>query len=114
MNAASALPLSATLTSLVRAVPGVTTVYAAAPLPSVMATTIIAAATHRPPPADLVSVSARGDSAEILVVIGVTDDEPAPDVCRRVHGATSTFLKERGDGIDYLVKVRIGSIGSIG
>lgn len=110
MNATPALPLSAELTSLARAVPGVTTVYAAAPLPSVVASTIVAAATHGPPPMDLVSISAHGSTAEVLVVIGVTDDEPAPEVCRRVHSATSRFLEARHDGIDYLVKVRIGSI----
>ena len=102
--------LSADLTTLVRSVSGVTTVYDAG--------SSIGRALGKV--ADLVS-GRRGDTAPILVKdpsagitvsvsIGVADAASAAEVCRRVHDAIAEHLAARGEAASEIA-VQVSSIG---
>lgn len=111
MNLAGTDELSAELTDIIRGVAGVNAVYAAMPLLSTIVSTISTASSGAIAASpNLVSFERRDDAVEVLVSIGVGSEEPAPEVCRRVHDVVAVFLAAREGDMPYEIAVKVGSV----
>jgi hypothetical protein len=103
--------LSYQLTQMLRKVPGVTTVYASKPLLVKVAQAVVDAVKNEPAGAHLVTVSSGEGGLDVEAYIGVTDEEPAPVVCRRAHDAIREYLGEHGEQDAARVIVKVGRVG---
>lgn len=99
------------LTQMLRKVPGVTAVYATKPVVAKVISAVVEAVKNEPAGVHLVSVSSTDDGLDVTAYIGVTDDEPAPSVCRRAHDAIRSFVAENSDSVASVVSVKIGRVG---
>lgn len=99
------LPQSDRLDEVVLAVPGVDTLYSAAPLIAIVITTAVDALTRRPPSANSVLISREKAGLSVAVKIGVTDGYAATEVCRLVHDAIVDHLQ--GNSEDEIVEVAV-------
>ena len=99
------------LTRMLRNVDGVHTVYATKPIVPTLVTAVVEFVKNEPVGVHLVSVRDGADGVEIEACIGVTADEPAPDVCRRAHAALNNFFVENGQPTPSSIAVSIGRVG---
>lgn len=99
------------LTQMLRKVPGVTAVYATKPLLAKVVGAVVEAVKNEPAGAHLVTLTETEAGLEVVAYIGVTDEEPAPDVCRRAHDAIREFVGERHEGDVAAIAVKIGRVG---
>jgi hypothetical protein len=98
------------LTRMLRNVPGVHTVYATKPLVPTLVSAVVEFVKNEPVGVHLVRVSDGEAGVEIEACIGVTRDEPAPEVCRRAYAALNTFFVEHGQPEPAAITVRIGRV----
>ncbi|TFD72032.1 hypothetical protein [Cryobacterium fucosi] len=105
------LPQTDRLDEAVLAVPGVDTLYSAAPLVATVITTAVDALTRRPPSANSVLVSREKAGLSVAVKIGVTDGHAATEVCRRVHDAIVEHLHGHEEHEIAEVTVTVARIG---
>ncbi|TFC13238.1 hypothetical protein E3O19_12250 [Cryobacterium algoritolerans] len=105
------LPPADHLDEAVLAVPGVDTLYSAAPLIATVITSAVDALTRRPPSANSVLVARDKAGLSVAVKIGVTDGYAATDVCRRVHDAIMEHLRGRADQEIAEIAVTVARIG---
>ena len=99
------------LTQMLRKVPGVTAVYATKPVIAKIFSAVVEAVKNEPAGVHLVNVTPTQDGLDISAYIGVTDEEPAPDVCRRAHDAIREFVAENSETDAAVVQVKIGRVG---
>ena len=99
------------LTRMLRNVEGVHTVYATKPIVPTLVTAVVEFVKNEPVGVHLVSVRDGDNGVEIDACIGVTGDEPAPDVCRRAHAALNDFFLENGQPEPAAISVNIGRVG---
>lgn len=104
--------LSERLTAVIRAVPGVTTVYRSTPLLAglVAATAALAPGGRAQPPLALVDQSSG--ATIVTVTIGVGDGQAAPEICGSVHDSIADYLSESGAPEPFIIRVTIGSISA--
>ena len=106
--------LSAELETVVRSVPGVTTVYPAAPLIATIVSTVVdavvGALTQRDTVPTLVTLSTGKAGLKVSASIGVTDADSAADVCRRVYDTIAAHPTLRAVGPIDIITVRVSSI----
>ena len=105
------LPPADRLDEAVLAVPGVDTLYSAAPLIATVITTAVDALTRRPPSANSVLVAREKTGLSVAVKIGVTDGYAATEVCRRVHDAIVEHLHGYEEHEIAEVTVTVARIG---
>ena len=107
-----AVELPDELSAVVRSLPGVSTIYSSAPVHATVATHLAKVVVRERPgePSVLVAAGERGTT--VTVTIGVSDVEPATDVCRRVHDAILDHVVARGLPTPAAIEVRVASIGS--
>ena len=103
--------LSRELTRLVRQVQGVTAVYASQPLVTSVIVTIVDQVRSEALGARLVSTAYRDSGIDVSATIGVGDDEPAGEVCRRVSRALRDHVARRSGMQPGTVRVTVGSVG---
>ena len=99
------------LTQMLRKVPGVTAVYATKPLLAKVVGAVVEAVKNEPAGGHLVTVTETDAGLDVVAYIGVTDDEPAPEVCRRAHDAIRDLVGERHELGAATVSVKIGRVG---
>lgn len=99
------------LTQMLRKVPGVTAVYATKPVLAKVVGAVVEAVKNEPAGAHLVSVEETDDGIDVTAYVGVTADEPAPEVCRRAHDAIRSYVAEHHDAPLGLVRVKVGRVG---
>ncbi len=105
------LPPADRLDEAVLAVPGVDTLYSAAPLIATVITSAVDALTRRPPSANSVVVAHEKTGLSVAVKIGVADGYAATEVCRRVHDAIVEHLREYEEQEIAEVAVTVARIG---
>ncbi len=105
------LPPADRLDEAVLAVPGVETLYSAAPLIATVITSAVDALTRRPPSVNSVLVARDEAGLSVAVKIGVTEGYAATDVCRRVHDAIMELLRGRADQEIAEIAVTVARIG---
>jgi hypothetical protein len=103
--------LPSQLTSLLRNVPGVHTVYATKPIVPTLVTAVVELVKNDPVGLHLVTIAETDDGFEVETCIGIADDEPAPDICRRAHDALYDFFANIGTAAPERIIVRIGRVG---
>ncbi len=103
--------LSYELTQMLRKLPGVIAVYATKPLLAKAVSAVVEAVKNEPAGVHLVNVTETDAGLDVEAYIGVTDDEPAPLVCRRAHDAIRSFIAEHSEAGAATVSVRIGRVG---
>lgn len=99
------------LTQMLRKVPGVTAVYATRPIFPKVVSTVVEVLKNEPAGVHLVTVTEHGDGIDVEAYIGVTADEPAPDVCRRAHDALREYLADHADSPSRTISVKVGRVG---
>lgn len=102
--------LSADLTALVRAVPGVTTVYAAGSTIGRALGKVADLVTGNHGDTAPVQVKEQGTGTTVSVSIGVADATSAAAVCRLVHETIADHLATSGDAASEIA-VQVSSIG---
>lgn len=102
--------LASLIAARVREVPGVNYVYSAKPLAEQIVTTVTQLVTRKPGLTDLVSVSQTENAVKIAVCVGVTPDEPAGAVCKRVYDAVDQFVSNRTSNLARHISITIGSV----
>ncbi len=99
------------LTQMLRKVPGVTAVYATKPLLAKAVSAVVEAVKNEPAGVHLVTVTQSDSGLDVDAYIGVSDEEPAPVICRRAHDAIRSFVAEHSEAEAATVSVRIGRVG---
>ena len=95
---------------LVAAVPGVSAVYPAQPVPQAVISSTVAHLTRRPP-ANPVEVASATEGLEIGIAIGVSDDASATETCRAVFDAVSAHLAATAAGPAARIRVVVATVG---
>jgi hypothetical protein len=103
--------LSYALTQMLRKLDGVTAVYAMKPVLAKVVSAVVEAVKNEPAGVHLVTVTQGDDGLDIAAYIGVSDEEPAPVVCRRAHDAIRDFVAENSDTVAGGISVKIGRVG---
>ncbi|BDZ45784.1 hypothetical protein [Naasia aerilata] len=103
--------LSYGLTQMLRKLDGVTAVYAMKPVLAKVVSAVVEAVKNEPAGVHLVTVTENEDGVDVAAYIGVTDEAPAPEVCRRAHDAIRDFVAENSDRPAAQVSVKIGRVG---
>ena len=99
------------LTQMLRKVPGVTAVYATAPVLPKVLSTVAEVLKNEPAGVHLVTIRDADGGIDIEAYVGVTADEPAPLVCRRAHDAIRSYVAENHDSPAKLISVKVGRVG---
>ncbi|THG30047.1 hypothetical protein [Naasia lichenicola] len=99
------------LTQMLRKVPGVTAVYATAPVLPKVLSTVVEVIKNEPTAVHLVTIRDADGGIDIDAYVGVSADEAAPDVCRRAHDAIREYVAGNHDLPARAVKVKIGRVG---
>lgn len=102
--------ISTDLTELVQSTPGVRIVYDAASIIGRVIDKVVDLVTGRESDTNPVVVKEPKSGTEVRVSIGVSDDESAAEVCRRVHDAVAAYLEQQGDTATE-ISVKVSSIG---
>ncbi|MBC7442725.1 MAG: hypothetical protein H7311_09430 [Ramlibacter sp.] len=105
------LPSAGLLDDLVRAVPGVDTLYSAAPFVATVIAAAVDAVTGRSSSANSVVIVQRKSGLCVSVKIGIVESFAATEVCRRVHDAIAEQLDRTGEGPVAEIAVTVARIG---
>jgi hypothetical protein len=111
MNDETEDDLPTTLTKLLRNVDGVHTVYATKPIVPSIVGAVVEAVRNDPVGMHLVSVLEHDNGFDIQTCIGISGDEPAPDICRRAHDALRDFFDNDSQPSPTTIEVKIGRVG---
>ena len=110
-----AADLAAELETVVRAVPGVITLYPTAPLVATIVGAVIGAVvdaiTQRETSPNLITVSTGKTGLCVSASIGVADADSAAGVCRLVHDAIAANPATRAAEPIDMISVTVASIG---
>lgn len=101
--------LTAAITEIVRATPGVAEIYPARPVALATIDQLVKTALPEVPTAALVSVSETEARVRAEIRIAVTDELPAADICRNVYAAVAEHLTARG-GTPPEIRVTVARI----
>ncbi|WP_104135319.1 hypothetical protein [Cryobacterium sp. Y50] len=104
-------PSTDELDQVVRRVAGVNSLYPAGPLRAKVVTATLGALTHRLPAASVVVRTQGADGVRVTAKIGITADESAGEVSRRVHDAIAAHLRQSGDPAVAEITVIVARIG---
>jgi hypothetical protein len=99
------------LTTLLRNVDGVHTVYATQSVVSTVVGAIVEAVRNDKVGMHLVGVHNRDGRTEVVTCIGVFPDESASVVCRRAHDALRSFFLDSGREAPATIEVKVGRVG---
>ncbi|GAB3143894.1 hypothetical protein [Marisediminicola antarctica] len=102
--------ISTDLTDLVQSTPGVLIVYDAASTIGRVLDKVVDFVTGRESDTNPVVVKEPKSGTQVRVNIGVSDDESASDICRRVHDTVAAYLEQQGDEASE-ISVKVCSIG---
>lgn len=102
--------VSTELTELVQSTPGVRIVYDAASTIGRVIDKVVDFVTGRESDTNPVVVKEPKSGTQVRVSIGVSEDESASAVCRRVHDAVASYLEQQGDEASE-ISVKVSSIG---
>ena len=102
--------VSTDLTELVQSTPGVRIVYDAASTIGRVIDKVVDFVTGRESDTNPVVVKDPKSGTQVRVSIGVSGDESASAVCRRVHDAVAAYLEQQGDEATE-ISVKVSSIG---
>ena len=103
--------LSSELESVVRAVPGVDTLYPTEPVVATIVGAIVGALTQKKRTSNLVTVSVGETGLNVSVALRVLNSEPATEVCRLVYDSIATTLETRSITPIDSIQVTVASIG---
>lgn len=103
--------LPTTLTRLLRNLDGVHTVYATKPIVPTIIGAVAEALRHEAVGMHLVGVEEQKEGMVVIACLGVTADEPAPDVCRRAHDALRDYFVDLGISPPTSIEVTVGRVG---
>ncbi|GAA0990349.1 hypothetical protein [Subtercola frigoramans] len=112
MDDRTALPSQ--LSAVVRAVPGVESLYASTPGPVELVSRVVELVTQREVESAEVSVSGKPDNTADLVIkvtIGVEEAASATEVCRDVYDSICSFFTLKGETAPATIAVTVGRIG---
>ena len=102
--------ISTDLTELVQTTPGVQIVYDAASTIGRVLEKVVDLVTGRESDTNPVFVKEPKSGTQVRVSIGVSYEESASEVCRRVHDAVAAYLEQQGDEATE-ISVKVSSIG---
>lgn len=97
------------LTALVRTVPGVTAIYSPHPVIARTAKVVLSAVIDSPATAEHLHVTDSPVGVAVRVVIGVSRERAAGDVCRSVYDEIAGNITATGQIIDKIT-VKVGRI----
>lgn len=103
--------LSSELESVVRAVPGVDTLYPTEPVVATIVGAIVGALTQRKGTSNLVTVTVGEAGVNVSVALRVLISEPATEVCRLVYDSIAMVLEARSITPIESIQVTVASIG---
>ena len=106
-----AYELSSELESVVRAVPGVDTLYPTEPVVATIVGAIVDALTQRERMSNLVTVTMGEAGINVSVAFRVLNSEPATEVCRLVFDSIVRVLDARSITPIDSIQVTVASIG---
>lgn len=106
------IELTDELGAVVRAVAGVSAVYTSTPVIATVVTQLVNRVIRERSGLPAVLVVEGESGTTVTVTVGVTDLDPATDVCRRVHDAILACLSARGLLAPAAIEVRVASIGA--
>ena len=97
---------------LVRAVPGVRTIYSAEPLAATLVGAAISTATGVVSRRPLIIMTDHEDATAVSIRIGTDDSAGVPDVARLVYEVVAEFLRQLGFDPQFTtIDVEVASIG---
>ncbi|QWT24594.1 hypothetical protein KPL76_04190 [Subtercola sp. PAMC28395] len=106
--------LSSELSAVVRAVPGVESLYSSAPGPAELVSRVVELVTQREVESAEVGVSGKPESTADLVItvtIGVEEAASATEVCRDVYDSICSYFTLKGEAAPASIAVTVGRIG---
>ena len=103
--------LSSELESVVRAVPGVDTLYPTEPVVATIVGAIVGALTQRKRTSNVVTVTLGEAGINVSVALRVLNSEPATEVCRLVYDSIAMALEARSITPIDSIQVTVASIG---
>ena len=106
-----AFKLSSELEAVVRAVPGVDTLYPTKPVVATIVGAIVDALTHRERTSNLVTVTMGDAGINVAVAFRALSSEPATEVCRLVFDSIAMVLDTRSITPIDSIQVTVASIG---
>ena len=105
-------PLVDSIADLVRAVPGVRTIYTAEPLAATLVGAAISTATGVAERRPLITMKDHADTTAVSIRIGTDDSAGVPDVARLVFEVVAEFLRQLGYNPESTtIDVEVASIG---